>query len=160
MTADQLIAARALIARGISIRQAATEIGFHESELDSSDTDADYSVHDSSSDFEFDQEEDIDNLEEKSELMPNDFALVKVQGKTKNSFRHYIAKIISICHGGHQGVFYKRSTNAYKFSETNEESFIPNEDIVLRLSKPTEMNSARFHNVITFTEDLTGFIMY
>lgn len=131
----------------------------------SSETEAEYSVHDSSSDNEFDdmenaQDAGIEDSQQNSELLPNDYVVVKVQGKTKNSFRHYVAKIIGIYLGGYQGVFYKRLPSAYKFSETSEESFIPDGDIVLRLSKPTEMNSARFHNVITFTEDLSTFSMY
>lgn len=133
----------------------------------SSDTSSDYSLHDSSSDFDFssqDEDEPQEEIETSQQicktLVPNDYAVVKVQLKTKNSFRHYVARIIGVYLGGYEGVFYERLPNAYKFSETTEESFIPDEDIVLRLSKPTEINSSRFHKVISFTEDLTSYTMF
>ncbi|CAH1107015.1 unnamed protein product [Psylliodes chrysocephalus] len=59
-------------------------------ELDSSDTDADYSIHGSSSDFQSDneinaQEEEIKNLHQSSKMMlPNEYAIVKVEDMEKN----------------------------------------------------------------------------
>lgn len=135
---------------------------------DSSDTDADYSIHDSSSDGDFigdddgnDQVESFEHSQDDSALMlPNDYAVIKVDGKTKNSFRHFVAKIVSIYQDGYDVVFYKRLPNTYKFSETNEESFVEVKDVVLRLSKPILNLSARFHNVLTFKEDLRSFRMF
>lgn len=87
--------------------------------------------------------------------------VVKVQGKTKKSFRHYVARIISTYDdGGYEVIFYKKLPGAYKFTETNEESFIEMDDIVFKLSKPTGINSARFHNAISFSDDLTIFTIF
>ena len=128
-------------------------------------------MHDSSSDFdslfneeENDQEEEIgtsQKIQNSPSLLLNDYAVVKVQRNTKNSSRHYVAKIISTYDDGdYEGVFYKKLPGAHKFTETNEESFIDVDDIVLKLSKPTGINSALFHNAISFSVDLTGFSIY
>lgn len=135
---------------------------------DSSDTDADYWIYDSSSDGDFigdddgnDQVEGTENSQDDSALiLPNDYAVVKVDGKTKNCFRHFVANIVSFYQDGYDVVFYKRLPNTYKFSETNEESFVEVKDVVLRFSKPIVHLSARFHNVLSFNEDLNSFRMF
>jgi len=139
-------------------------------EEDSSDSDGEFSLHDSSSDFNFSfsgeecdqQNEDDDMKDQKTlSLKPNDYAIVKVQGKTKTSFRHYVAKIISTYDdGGYEVVFYKKLPGAYKFTETKEESFIDTGDIVSKLSHPTCMQTARFHNALSFSEDLSMFKIF
>ena len=138
---------------------------------DSSESDAELSVHDSSLDFssfyndeENDQEEEIrtsQKIQNSPSLLLYDYAVAKAQGKTKNSIRHYVTKIISTYYDkGYEGVFYKKLSDAPKFTETNEELFIDIDDTVLKLSKSTRINSAWFHNTISFSEDLIGFNIY
>lgn len=135
-----------------------------------SESESDFSVHDSSSDLDIDLifgEEKFEETEEATSskkiqipLTPNDFAVVKVQGKTKSSFRLYVAKIISMYQDGYEGLFYKKIQGAYKFIETQEESFIPSDDIIMKLSKPICIKSSRFNNAIAFSEDLSEYTLY
>jgi len=67
-------------------------------------------------------------------------SVVKVHGKTKLSFRHYETEIPSVYNNGCDVLFYKKLPKVYTFSETTEESSNADEDIILLLSNPTEVN--------------------
>lgn len=83
---------------------------------------------------------------------PNDFTIVKVDGKTKNSFRHHVVKITGFIHKDTMdALFYKRLKNTYTFIETNEDVYVADDkDVVLKLSKPTDSNNPRFHKLSSF----------
>lgn len=95
-----------------------------------------------------------------SELQAGDFALVKVFGKSKDSMRLYVAKIITSEADENFVLFYKWTPKTLHFTETTEEAFIKKENIFLKLSKPVQCSTARFYNMISFSDDLTGFSIY
>lgn len=138
-----------------------------------SESDGEMSLHNSDTDLdvesliaesEVDDEDGVENFQEdktnSSSLLTNDYAIVKVHGKSKGSFRLYVSKIISPSDGGYECTFFKRYPNTHKFSETQEEAFVDEKDIVLKLSKPNESHNARFHKMISFPDDLSGFTLY
>ncbi|XP_072392290.1 uncharacterized protein [Diabrotica undecimpunctata] len=123
----------------------------------SSDSDAQISLHDSSSNSSF-SESDADN--ELSELSPGEFAIVKVYGKTKDSFRMYVMRITVIVDEGYSGIYYRRAPNTMRFSETEEEFFVNKTDIIRKLSKPLLGSSARFNDFVSFSTDLSDLMLH
>lgn len=128
----------------------------------SSDSESDsYSLHNSSSDFEklFSSSEN-DEDEPNDHLQVNRFVVVKVKGKTKNSMRLYVSKILRVLQEGYDVLFYKRVPGTQRFVETTEEAFVDSEDIFMALSKPVVNSSGRFKDTISFSNDLCGLTIY
>lgn len=92
-------------------------------------------------------------------LSPGDYAVIKVYGKVKQSFRLYVCKICDPQDDGYVGVFLKKLPQTNKFIETNEESFFSREDIVRKLSITTGGTTSRFKDSIIFKGDVSD-IMY
>lgn len=92
-------------------------------------------------------------------LQLNDFAVVKVQGKTKDSMRLYVSKILRIFDDGYDVLFFKRISQTQRFSETKVDAFIELHDIFMKLSKPFK-STDRFPNTITFSNDFSGLTIY
>lgn len=88
------------------------------------------------------------------------FAVVKVGGKTKQSFRLYVAKVLEIEEDGYVVTFLKKCTQGLRFAQTEEEAFVKEEDFVRRLSKPSSSSSSRFKDMIAFNNDLTDITLY
>ena len=101
-----------------------------------------------------------DENESANKLRLNDFAVVKIQGKTKNSVRLYISKIVRVYNDGYDAVFYKKIPGTLRFSETKEEAFLELQDIYMSLKKPIECTSGRFQNTISFSENLNDLTIY
>uniref|UniRef100_A0A0A9XYL3 Holliday junction ATP-dependent DNA helicase RuvB n=1 Tax=Lygus hesperus TaxID=30085 RepID=A0A0A9XYL3_LYGHE len=101
-----------------------------------------------------------EDSQQRMELLANDFAVVKVQGKTKDSVRLYIYKILRVSPCGYDAPFYKRIPKTQRFSETEEEGFLAPQDIHTKLSKPIMCTSGRFVNTITFHDDLSDLTIY
>lgn len=95
-----------------------------------------------------------------SNLLVGDFAVVKVSGKTKQSFRLYIAKVLEVEEDGYVVTFLKKCTKGLRFAQTEEEAFVKEEDFVRRLSKPSSRSSSRFKGMIAFNDDLSDITLY
>lgn len=111
-----------------------------------------YSLQESDNDLNFSATEDEDEMQS---LQQGDYCVVKVFGKTANSFRLYVVKILEKLIRGYEIVFFKRHCETTKFIETSEHSFIRETDIVRKLSKPITSSSARYNNMISFSTDIT-----
>lgn len=120
----------------------------------SSDENSDtFSVQDSDKEYHesFSEYED----EDERTLKPGAFCIAKVFGKTKHSFRLYVAKVKEQEKGGYIVLFFKRHNQTMKFKETDEESFIRDSDVVRHLRQPISASCARYSNMIGFAEDLS-----
>lgn len=126
----------------------------------SSSSDSDYSLHNSSSDLDGLFSTSEDDEDEPGELRVNNFAVVKVQGKTKNSERLYVSRILRVHEDGCEVLFYKRIPPTQRFSETEEEAFVDSHNIFMALSRPVTSTSGRFQNTTTFSNDLRCFSIY
>lgn len=137
----------------------------------SSSEDSEYSVQDSDNEYMLSSEEepgveetpeDLENPENpKHSYSPGDFLVVKVFGKTKNTYRLYVSKVLYLQGDGYVGVFYKKAPHAKNFSQTEEEAFIPTKDIVKELKLSLNQNkSARFKDMVSFKNDLSDMILY
>lgn len=123
-------------------------------EIDESSTDSDaFSIQESEKDYQesFSEDEVEDNLT----LIPGDFCVAKVFGKTANCFRLFVAKVMEKDNGGYNVSFFKRHNQTMKFKETEEESYIRESDVVRKLTRPVTASSARYNNMIGFAEDLS-----
>lgn len=86
-----------------------------------------------------------------------DFAVIKVMGKSKNSFRLYVVKVVEFDEDGYIGKFFKKSSYGFKFKESDEEALFKSpEDVIRRLTQPKMCSSSRFKGLITFDDDLDG----
>lgn len=104
----------------------------------SSESEGDISPYNSSSDYDFlfsggeNDKISHEEVEVSFSFKENDFVIVKVQGKTKNAFRLYVAKITYVHNDGYDGVFFKRVHGSNKFLDMPEEAFIKKNDGVLK----------------------------
>nr|CAD7197654.1 unnamed protein product [Timema douglasi] len=121
----------------------------------SSESGTNISIHSDSSDL--DKEEKRKN--DTSSLKIGDFTVAKVHGKTKNCFRLYIIKVISLYRYGYHGLFYKRGPKSQRFYETAKKAYIEKNDIQMKLSKPIRNSSARFQNTRSYMMSPTGCLM-
>lgn len=137
----------------------------------SSSGDSDYSVQDSDNEFVLSSEEEPEVKERSEDLerpknpensyRPGDFLVVKVYGKTKDTHRLYVTKVLYIQGDGYIGVFYKRAPSTWNFSQTEEEAFIPAKDILKQLKLSLNQNkSARFKDMVSFENDLSDLMLY
>nr|CAD7576819.1 unnamed protein product [Timema californicum] len=133
-------------------------------EKDSSSDNSDFSLRESDEDSNIlSEEEDIDTASSGpngTSLLPGDFAVVKVYGKTKESFRLYVSRVSHPSGAGYIGTFYKRTPQTMRFSETLEESYFSHQDVVHKLSTPISSSSARFKDMISFPDDLSDLTIY
>nr|CAD7195522.1 unnamed protein product [Timema douglasi] len=131
---------------------------------DSSSDNSDFSLRESDEDSNIlSEEEDIDTASSGpngTSLLPGDFAVVKVYGKTKESFRLYVSRVSHPSGAGYIGTFYKRTPQTMRFSETLEESYFSHQDVVHKLSTPISSSSARFKDMISFPDDLSDLTIY
>ncbi|CAH0559401.1 unnamed protein product [Brassicogethes aeneus] len=125
----------------------------------SSESEAQFSLHDSSSDMNF-SESDAESNSGPPGYTSGEFAVVKVCGKTKDSFRLYVIRIIAMMDDGCNGIYYKRVPNTKRFLETEEEFFVNRADIVRKLSKPLPGSSARFKDFVSFSTDLSDLMLH
>nr|CAD7429773.1 unnamed protein product [Timema monikensis] len=125
---------------------------------------SDFSLRESDEDSNIlSEEEDIDTASSGpngTSLLPGDFAVVKVYGKTKESFRLYVSRVSHPSGAGYMGTFYKRTPQTMRFSETLEESYFSHQDVVHKLSTPISSSSARFKDMISFPDDLSNLTIY
>lgn len=120
-------------------------------------------VDESSSDDNNDQDSDKDYHESFSEyededevtLKPGDFCIAKVFGKTINSFKLFVAKVMEKEEEGYIVSFFQRHNETMKFKETAEESYIRKSDVLRSLPQPITASSARYNNMVGFTDDLS-----
>lgn len=128
-----------------------------------------YSLQDTDDDFVISSHSESDSEMQpltigtgtQNSFLPNDFAVVKVFGKTQNKFRLYVCKIKDYDEGGYICQFFKKILFAKKFTATEEESFVRKRDIVRKLGAPvTVAGSSRFHDMITFNDDISDLTIY
>lgn len=86
--------------------------------------------------------------------------LVKVYGIDSTTFRNYVAEVLKILKDGAEVPFHKCLTGKMKFMTTDERSFVPEADVVLKLSKPFQLKSARYANMCSFNCDFSNFTLY
>ncbi|CAH2015814.1 unnamed protein product, partial [Acanthoscelides obtectus] len=91
----------------------------------SSESESGLSLHDSSSDLNLSTSDD----ETVREFTPGQFVVVKVYGKNKKSFRHYVMRIIEVMEDGCSGRYFKKASDTQRFIETTEEFFVNKCDI-------------------------------
>lgn len=123
-------------------------------EYDESECDEAISLHDDSTDEWVEEVEEVKEDEPK-ELQEGTFVVVRVSGK--KAYRLFVAKIICKSSEGLEVKFYKRVEKLMKFKETDETNYADEEDVVIVLSKPIETSSARYQNMIGFSNDLSEF---
>nr|CAI5837246.1 unnamed protein product [Callosobruchus analis] len=121
----------------------------------SSESESQFSLHDSSSDM-FSLDSDAESDSSLPGFTSGDFAVVRVCGKTKDSFRLYVMRITAVLDDGFNGIYYKRAPKAMRFFETDEEFFVNRSDITRKLSKPLPSSSARFKDFVSFSTDLSS----
>lgn len=110
-----------------------------------------------------DSDDDYDNLSHAEEIDEHDvnsiktgeYCVVKIYRKSRKNFRLYIAKVTNQTNAGYDVVFFKRHSQTLKFMETEEESYVSKKDVIRKLSKPLKSSSARFRNMISFSDDLS-----
>ena len=100
-------------------------------------------------------DEEIDQHDVNNSIQVGEYCVVKVYGKSKENFRLYIAKVTNPTNAGYDVMFFKGHSQAMKFMETEEESYVAKKDVVRKLSKPLKSSSARFKDMISFTTDLS-----
>lgn len=136
----------------------------------SSSEDSDYSVHDSDPDIilsdssanhefiSFHPDKELDT----NCLQPDDFAIMKVYGKSKHVCRMYICKVTQVQDDGYIGLFYKKSLENNTFIATEEESFFSKDDFVKKLMPPVDASksSSRLKNTKRFLDDISDFTIY
>lgn len=133
---------------------------------DSDTTDSDCSFQNEDKEFsESSSEEDTNNVlsldKSNSKFSLGEFAVIKVMGKTKNSCRLYVVKVIEFDEEGYIGRFYKKTPGVFKFAQTDEEAlFKAPEDVIRRLNKPNICSSGRYQGSITFLDDFEGLSLY
>lgn len=136
---------------------------------ESTTQESDYSLQDSDAEWResFSEEDSFVSSHETvkkndfSKFSLGEFALIKVMGKTKNSFRLYVVKIIEFDEEGYIGQFYKKSSHGLRFLQTDEEAlFKTPEDVIRKLGKPKLCTSGRFEGLISFDDDLDGLTIH
>ncbi|XP_071055885.1 uncharacterized protein [Onthophagus taurus] len=124
----------------------------------SSNEESNYSLHESDDSLELSDSEKETNADN---LSPDDFAVFKVFGKDKVSFRLYVGRIQEADDNGYQVKFFKRRGHNMQFTETEEESYVQQSELCRKLSEPLKHTSSRYNNMLhfsTYLEDLTNLL--
>lgn len=90
-------------------------------------------------------------------LKKSDYAIIKVYRKKSSDVRHFIGLITDTFVNGYEVQFYKRHFPSYRFEETDERSFVPFDDVAIKLPEALKDTRPRFANMIYFNLDLQSY---
>lgn len=112
----------------------------------SSEEESEYALQDSDAELILSDSEESDMANCAQELDSNlrfdDFAIVKVYGKTKTVLRMYIRKISLLEDNGYVGIFYKKSIFNHTFLPTEEEFFFLKDGVMKNHMPPVEASKS------------------
>nr|XP_022909548.1 uncharacterized protein LOC111420741 [Onthophagus taurus] len=124
----------------------------------SSNEESNYSLCESDDSLELSDSEKETNADN---LSPDDFAVFKVFGSDKVSFRLYVGRIQEADDNGYQVKFFKRRGHNMQFTETEEESYVQQSELCRKLSEPLKHTSSRYNDMLhfsTYLKDLTNLL--